>query len=131
MKFFFFLKTLPLTVLLGFLLFPSVVSAQLIPCGGAGQDPCNLCHLFELFDNIARFVLFVIVPPVAILMLIIGGLLFYFSVGDPSKTKQAINLIKATVVGMLIVYFAWSIVVAVFLMIGIADWEQWSYRLVC
>jgi hypothetical protein len=115
-----------------FFFIPFLVSAseRFIPCSG---PDCNFCHIFILLDNIVKFVLNSIVPPIAILMLIVGGLLFYFSVGDPTKTKQAVNLIKATIIGMLIIYFAWSIVVAVFNIVGVADdsWFFWNYTINC
>ncbi len=124
MKNVYLLKTLVVVFLLVILFFPSLIFANngLIPCGGPNQ-PCELCHLFELFDNIVRFVMFSLVPPIAVLMLVIGGIYFYFSAGDPEKTKQAVNLIKATVIGMLIIYFSWSIVVAIFTAIGAVDWN--------
>jgi hypothetical protein len=109
-----------------FFFVPFLVSAQerFIPCSG---PDCNFCHIFVLIDNVIKFVLINIVPPIAILMLIIGGLLFYFSVGDPTKTKQATEIIKATIIGMLIIYFAWSIIVAIFQIIGVTNRESWFW----
>jgi len=107
--------------------FPFLVSAQgrFIPCSG---PDCNFCDIFELFNNIISFILTDIVPPIAILILIVSGLLYYFSAGDPGKVKTATDAIKATIVGLLIVYFGWSIVVALFRIIGVAGdgWFFWS-----
>ncbi len=111
-------------------LVPLFAKAQLVPCGEPG-NPCELCHLFVLFDNIVKFVLVTLVPPIAIIMLIGGGLMFYFSVGDPEKTRRATAIIRTTVFGMLIIYFAWSIVVAVFTAVGAAQWQDWWYTISC
>jgi hypothetical protein len=109
-----------------FFFVPFLVSAseRFIPCSG---PDCNFCHIFVLVDNIIRFILESIIPPIAILMLIVGGLLFYFSAGDPTKTKQATGIIKATVIGMLIIYFAWSIIVTIFQIIGVTNRESWFW----
>ncbi len=126
MKYFSFSKILLMVVFLGIFLSPSFAFAQqggFIPCGGDGQPACELCHLFIMFDGIVRFTIFTIVPAIAILMLIIGGLWFYFSVGDPTRTKQATDIIKSTLIGLLVVYLAWSIVILVFTVIGAVEWD--------
>jgi hypothetical protein len=122
-------KTILAVLILGIILLPIFVSAQepFIPCGNPGQPACEFCHLFVMFSKIVNFILNVIVPPIAILMLIIGGLLFYFSAGDPTKAKQATGILKATIVGMLIVYFSWSIVVAIFDIIGVINRDSWLW----
>ena len=115
---------------LGFFLIPIIIFAQspLVPCQG---PDCKLCHIFVMFGNIVNFILFTIVPPIAVLVLIIGGLLFYFSVGDPKKIETAKSLIGSTIMGVFIVYFAWSIVVLVFTAVGVTQWDGWWYNFKC
>ncbi|MCD6233065.1 hypothetical protein J7J81_01630, partial [bacterium] len=36
--------------------------------------PCNFCHFFIMFNGIVKFVLIYIVPPIATLILMIGGI---------------------------------------------------------
>ena len=53
----------------------------LVPCGlsedspntsGINErDPCRICHLFALLDNILRFIITCLVPIIAVLMLTI------------------------------------------------------------
>lgn len=114
------------------MIFPVLVSAGgLVPCGGEGQSPCELCHLFVLFDNIVIFVLRNVVPSIAVLMLIFGGIMFYISAGDPEKMGKAKRLLISTIVGMFIVYFAWGIVVAIFTALGATTWKDGWYTINC
>jgi type IV secretory pathway VirB2 component (pilin) len=117
------LLTLLVLAVLFFSLIPGqVFSVSLVPCGGSGQDPCKLCHLFVLFDNIVKFVLFDIVPPIAILMVVIGGVMFFAAVGDPAKIGKATSLLTAVVIGLVIIYGAWLLINLFFSLIGVAEW---------
>ena len=117
------LLTLLVLAVLFFSLIPGqVFSAGLVPCGGPNQDPCKLCHLFVLFDNIVKFVLFDIVPPIAILMVVIGGVMFFAAVGDPAKIGKATSLLTAVAIGLVIIYGAWLLINLFFSLIGVAEW---------
>lgn len=51
----------------------------IVPCSltGTGNLPrCTLCHFFEMLNRIVNYILFCLIPPVAIFMLVIGGLLY-------------------------------------------------------
>jgi len=118
-----FKKLLILFVLLSFFgLLPEAAQAQLVPCGGEGQPECELCHLFVLFDNIVKFVLRNLVPPIAALMLVIGGGMFFMAAGDSSKVNKAKSVITSVVIGLLIVYGAYLLVNSFFWAIGVAEW---------
>ncbi len=133
MKTMFSYKKRILPVLISAFFIPTLALAQspLVPCGGPGQPDCELCHLFVMFNNIVGFVLYSLVPPIAVMMLIIGGLLFYFSAGDDKKITTARNLIQSTIMGLLFVYLAWSIVILVFTVAGAAQWDNWWYTISC
>ncbi len=114
--------------LLGLFVVPIVVFAQIVPCSGAD---CEICHIFELFSNLTNFVLFTVVPPIAVLVLVSGGLMLYFSAGNPKKMEKAKSLIWSTLAGILIIYFAGLIVGLVFVATGAADWERWWWGSAC
>ena len=112
--------------------FAPVVTAQtgcptgLVPCGGE-NCPCTTCHIFEMFKNVMDFILFFIVPPLAALMIAIGGFMLvfaYLGVGDggPGMISQAKKLFASVAIGLVIVYAAWVIVNLFFQFIGVADW---------
>ena len=126
-----FKHLLILTVLpaLFFSLPPGTVSAEpLVPCGGEGQDPCEFCHIFVLLDNIIKFVLQDLVPPIAILMFVIAGGMYFMAAEDPSKAGKAKSLLTSIIIGLLIIYGAYLLVGLFFTAIGVASWtglENW------
>lgn len=108
-------------------------AAGLVPCGGKGEVPCQLCHFFVMFDNIIDFLL--LPPPagggivlgIAALMIAIGGFMYIFAyVGGvekgPSMISQAKSLFTAVVIGLIIIYGAWSVLSTYFMFIGVANW---------
>jgi hypothetical protein len=113
----------------------------LVPCGHRDADseaagfqdpypesevneacPCTLCHFFILFKNIIDFVLFRIVPPVAVLMLVIGGVMFFAAGTNPSNLERARQLITNVVMGLVIIFIAWIIINTFLMFIGVQEW---------
>ncbi|MDI6603006.1 MAG: pilin [Patescibacteria group bacterium] len=88
--------------------------------------PCQFCHLFVLFKNIVDFLLFEIVPLLAILMIVIAGAMYILAylevVGDPKWISQAKSLIWSVVIGLILIYGAWLIVNLFFQIIGVEQW---------
>ncbi len=112
-----------LLIFLGSLLLPLVSSAQggLVPCGGETQPPCQFCHLFVMLKTIIDFVLVYIVFPVATLLIIIGGIMFFLYVENPQQAEQAKHLLTATVIGLVIIFSAWLVIGLFFTAIGLSD----------
>jgi len=110
------------------------LAAGLVPCGGGGEPRCQLCHLFEMFKRVVDFLLTKIIPPLAVLMIAIGGFMYVFAYlspavalpgggkGGPALLGQAKKLIISVIFGLLIIFAAWIIVNFFFQMIGVADW---------
>ncbi len=127
--------------LLVFLLLPlsaetGACDKPLVPCGpGTSKNDCEFCDLFVLFDNIVDFLLICIVPPVAVLMIAIGGFMYFFaflnpgSEGQPALLSKARSLFSTVIWGLLIIFSAWIIVSAFFQIIGVAEWtglkQEW------
>ena len=126
------LLTLLVLTVLFFYLMPIQVQAGLVPCGASQDDlttpnineaePCELCHIFVLFDNIVKFVLQKLVPPIAALMLVIGGVMFFGAAGDPAKLGKAKGLLTSVAIGLVIIYGAYLIISLFFLIIGVNEW---------
>ncbi len=97
-------KILPFLFFLS-LIFPASVMAQngLVPCEG---PDCELCDLFTLFANLVEFALITLVPPVAAILFMYGGVMFFFNMGDPSKVEKGKKIIISTLIGIVIVYGA-------------------------
>jgi len=112
----------------------TVIYDGLVPCGRylnvngvSTWVPCQLCHLFIMFKGIIDFLLFKIIPPLAVLMLVIGGAMyigavFEFLPGGPKLLGQATQLITSVVIGLVIIFASWLIVNVFFMLIGVASW---------
>jgi len=92
-------------------------AAGLVPCGGEGEDPCSICHLFGLLHNIITFFLvpsllnpIPIVPVIATLLFAIGGFMLFAAAGNPSNLAKAKTIIVSTVVGLFIIYGSWAFI---------------------
>ncbi len=126
------MRKISAAIVLFFLLAPLQISAQggLVPCGQAG-NPCTLCHLFELFSNIVTFLLVTVVPPVATLFLVWGGVLFYTAMGDSNKIKKAKGLLVSVIIGIVIVYGAHIFVSMILSALGVVDVQWPNINLSC
>jgi hypothetical protein len=115
-------------------LIPNFVQADLVPCGGSGEPPCEICHLFVMLDTIIDFVLFYIIFPLATLLLIIGGGMFVLSAGNPQKINNAKSILFSTIFGLVIIFSSWMLVNTFMTGIGLADWAGGGggwYRINC
>ncbi len=93
------------------------------------EPPCQLCHIFVMFDNIIDFLLVPsgsnAFPPVlliALVMIVIGGVMYFFSGGNPGTLETAKKLLTSVIIGLVIVYGAWLIVDLFFNLIGVNSW---------
>lgn len=103
----------------------------LVPCGRTCDDPttsknecdpCTICDFFVMIERYINGLLFMIVPPLAALIIAIGGGMYIFSRGDPEMLSRAKKLFASVGIGLLIIYGAWLIVNVFFMFIGVADW---------
>ena len=113
----------------------AICEGPIVPCGlsedspntpGINEsEPCTLCHLFALLDNILRFMLTCLAPIIAVLMLTMGGVLIILSQLDIvsiSIFSQAKSIITAVIIGLVIIFASWVFLNAFLSTIGIADW---------
>ena len=117
------MKKILIPVFLTILIAPSVLAAGLVPCGGGSPEPpCQICHFFVMTQGIINFVLFTIVPPLAVLMIVIGGGMFILGSSDPKLITQGKSVIRSVAIGLLIIYGSWVFVSTFFALIGVASW---------
>jgi len=109
----------------------------LVPCGRMCNDPCTkececcpctLCHLFVLFKKIVDFITIDVLFPLAVLMIVVGGVMFLTAAGDPGRIGNAKKMLTATVIGLLIIFLAWLIVdtIIMFLTPAGSPFQNWS-----
>jgi hypothetical protein len=116
------------------ILIPGFVQADLVPCGGPNEPPCQICHLFVMLDRLVRFVFVYLIFPIATLLIVISGGMLIFSAGDSGRLSQGKSIFFSTLIGLLIIFSAWLLVNLFMTGIGMADWvgrgEGW-YRIRC
>ena len=108
-------------------------------CGGDEKEfPCTFCHFFVMLDEIIDFVLFKLVPPIAILMLVIGGAMFmvasFSEWGGPVTLGQAKQLITSVVIGLIIIFASWIFINLFFQVFGVEQWtglQQGWFQINC
>ncbi len=94
-----------------FLLLPAVSGAQegLVPCGGAGQEDCQSCHVVYLIENIFTWLgtIFSIIFPI---ILIAGGIYLVSSSGDVGAKTTVRRYLSTVIVGYIIFMVSWILV---------------------
>ena len=88
-----------------------------LPGANCGNGTINPDDLFGYAGNIINWVL-IIVGIIAVLFIIIGGIRYATSAGDPDKVKKAKNTLLYAIIGLAVALLAAVIVNAV---IGIAN----------
>lgn len=95
-------------------------------CGADGLNQqiylnCQLCHFFIMLDDVLSFVLIKVIPPLAVLMLVIGGVMFYLGGAKPELLGRARKLIAGVVIGLFLIYGAYMIVGLFLRVLGAAN----------
>lgn len=71
---------------------------------------CQLCHSFIMIDGIIDYVLINIIPYITVLMIVIGGVMFYFGGAKPDLLGKSKTLFKGVIIGLVLIYGAYMIV---------------------
>jgi len=116
---------------------PPELRGGLVPCGRGCNDPCTkececcpctLCHLFVLFKRIVDFLTLNVLFPLAVLMIVVGGVMFLTAAGDPGRIGTAKKILTSVVIGLLIIFLAWLIVdtIIMFITESGSPFRNWS-----
>ncbi len=82
---------------------------------------CQLCHSFIMVDKAVDYVVTKLVPLLAILMLVIGGVMFYLGGVRPELLSRAKTLIRGVVIGLVLIYSAYMIVNIFLMVLGASE----------
>ncbi len=84
--------------------------AALVNCGGNGQNPCNYSDFVKMVQGLVTFALTDVVTPVAVIVIIWGGIEMAISAGDEGKFKSGKKKITAAAIGIVLTFGAWLLV---------------------
>jgi hypothetical protein len=70
---------------------------------------CNLCDALQVFKNIVN-ILFTIAIPLAVALIVYGGIRVMTSGGSEQNVSEAKNIITSALIGLVIALAAWVIV---------------------
>jgi hypothetical protein len=114
----------------------------LVPCGRLQDDPstkdvnetkpCTTCDIFALASRVMNFILFTLVPAVAVLFYLLGGLMILLSRGSPGLVTTGKNFFWNTTWGLVIIFGAWMITNTVLKsIVGDKDVSKNWFRIEC
>ncbi len=83
-----------------------------------------------MLNRIVNYILFCLIPPVAIFMLVLGGLMYVGAVleilpGGWTTVSQAKRLFTSVAIGLLIAYAAWLLIHLFLLALGYINAQNW------
>lgn len=106
------MRTIVLLLLIAivFPLLATPASAALVPCGTSEtKSQCTVCDFFLLVQNIFTFLTTQLAPPIAIAMIIIGGVVVMTAAGS-ERLKTGKTIITNALIGFGIVLMSWIVV---------------------
>jgi len=86
-----------------------VAQAALVPCGTESTHPCTWCDFGQLAKNIIDFLVYLVFPLAAI-MIVVGGITIMTAGGSTERVAKGKEMVTAAVVGLLIALLAWLII---------------------
>ena len=88
--------------------------SNLVPC----KDNCTLNDLFLMLHNIVDCLVY-LATIICLLFIVIGGLLYIFSLGNPEMCAKAKNTILWAIGGLALVFLAWLIINTIMVAMGV------------
>ncbi len=84
---------------------------------------CQICHFFQMINGALNYLFVSIIPYVVILMFVIAGIFFYLGGSMPKYKSQAKEVIKTTIIGLVLIYGSFLIVGVALTLLGVTDIE--------
>lgn len=102
----------------------------LVPCGPATLGfyyKCDVCGMMKLVDNIIDFLIKVVTPALATIMIVIGAIFLMTAGGSGTQLSKGKDYIKMALLGTTIVLTAWLIIDTIMKsFVEENDWGTWN-----
>lgn len=116
-------------------IFHSNSCGGLMPCGRDGDNPattdideskpCTICALFYLLKNIINYIMTLAIG-IAVFILVLSGLLYVTSAGNPAKISLAKSAVTSSIIGLAIIFIAWMVIAITLQGMGYANMATWN-----
>ncbi len=109
-----------------FAFIPVIASAgtAFVQCGPGYGKPCELCDLFSMGGRIIDWLL-KIAGTLAVLVTILGGMMYLTSLGDQKRLDQAKGLFLSALMGLIFIFLSWSFIVIIYKAVGAGSPVYW------
>jgi len=108
-----------------FLLSTLIVEAALVPCGTSTTPPCTWCHLMQLIKNVIDFLMYIVIPLAAV-MIVVGGIFIMTAGGSTERVSKGREIVTAAIVGLLIALLSWLIIDTIIKIIAGGSFGPWN-----
>lgn len=107
------IKKILIPLILSFLVFPLLVSAQV-----EIENPLEYESFNELIEGLIKYILWVAIA-LAPLLILIGAFYFLTAAGNPERIQTGKRIILWTCIGLIIILFAWGLVALIESVLGL------------
>lgn len=73
----------------------------------AAEGGCTICHIGVLVINFTKILMLAIALPAVALLVAISGIMILTAGGSEQRLKQGKDILRATIIGIIIVFLAW------------------------
>ncbi len=84
-------------------------AAGLVPCGGPGEESCQMCHVAQLVNGVISW-LVMILGTIAAIIIVYAGFKLVTSGGNQHAKEEAKELINNMLIGYVIVLAGWLLI---------------------
>lgn len=89
-------------------------------------DPCEFMHLIVMLGLILDFLLWKMIPLIVFSMIVVSGILFYVSIGDPTIPMKLKAIWRSIGKGLIIIFFAWTFINIIMISTGYTYGQWWN-----
>ena len=94
----------------------------LVVCDLTGENACTFCDIFVMFQGWFNGMMTVVLPTLAAFMIVIAGVSYMLSQGQPEKLLAVRKIFTSIAIGLFIAYAAWIIIELFLMTIGVVGW---------